>query len=342
MTDQRKGGIAWTHFTSNPIRARWKDDSASGASGHYCEKISPGCANCYASELQPRFRMPKFDKANPDLIEPYLDEKELQRLLKRRKPCKVFLGDMTDIFGDWVPDEWLDRIFAVMALTPHITYQLLTKRAERMRRYFQTVEHRDGILDNRKSHVLYEAAIGLLSHGKQPAGKPPDWPLPNVHLGVSVETQEYADKRIPDLLQTPAAVRFLSVEPLLEPVDLEYPKTLWPDGPQMCCNGTDCACGGLPVDPPLLYGIDWVIVGGESGPKARPMHPDWVQAIRDQCVAAGVPFFFKQWGAWWPGDPKRIYREERIDYSDGSCAVRVGKKAAGRMLDGQEWSEFPA
>jgi protein gp37 len=170
------------------------------------------------------------------------------------------------------------------------------------------------------------------------------WPLPNVWLGVSVENQATANERIPLLLRTPAAVRFLSMEPLLGPVVLPevFLKRLHFDGRDH--NYPDGA--GM---------IDWIIVGGESGPKARPMHPDWVRSLRDQCAAAGVPFLFKQWGEWAPAlagmwfypltdGPQFSQRAEGKDcftFDDGAGAVRIGKTAAGRLLDGREWNEFP-
>ena len=243
-----KTPIEWTDFTSNPIKARRQLTPASKVNvGHYCEKISPGCSACYASRLQKRFGMPTFDARDPS-IEPFLDEAELQKLLKRRKPCKVFLGDMTDIFGYWVPDEWLDKIFAVMALTPHVTYQVLTKRSKRMREYWSTPErvYRIGVGAENLFHS--RNLLGVLSKqdrlrirdlssrcwGYREDGESVEkmrLPLPNVHLGVSAENQQYADERIPDLLQTPAAVRFVSYEPALGPVDFSGLNAHYPERP---------------------------------------------------------------------------------------------------------------
>ena len=173
------------------------------------------------------------------------------------------------------------------------------------------------------------------------------WPIPNVWLGVSVENQEAADERIPLLLQTPAAVRWISAEPLLGQVDL-------------ACAGLEIDLSGPLEDPPKVN-IDWVVVGGESGPGARPMHPDLARGLRDQCAAAGVPFLFKQWGEWAPhqaraggdegGDLRRGHvrylqgdgREPDGHFRKGDAAVaRVGKKAAGRLLDGRTWDGYPA
>lgn len=362
--------IEWTDFSVNPIRARHK---ITGRVGHMCLKISPGCAHCYASRLQKRFGMPTFDAHDPN-VEPFLDESVLARLLKRRKPCKVFLGDMTDIFGDWVPDEWLDKIFAVMSLTPHVTYQILTKRSGWMRKYFADL----GRVGEQTAGYAFDFSERNWSGFIQPL-----FPLQNCWLGVSVETQEY-DYRITDLLATPAAVRFVSYEPALGPVDFESVR--WCREPTLGHRVDVLRAGfwsgktpttGMPVegagefvnhsDMPRL---DWVICGGESGPGARPMHPDWARSVRDQCVAAGVPFFFKQWGAFEPIEAKTIPPQHKFavrcirsgDYNvnaDGSFEVfddqisasnegigfpmrRVGKKAAGRLLDGREWSEFPS
>ena len=176
------------------------------------------------------------------------------------------------------------------------------------------------------------------------------WP-PHVWIGCTAGTQQAADESIPHLLDIPARVRFLSCEPLLESLDLRYPKSLWPEGPPYCCNGDQCACYGVPTEPPLIHGINWVICGGESGPKARPMHPDWARSLRDQCAAAGVPFHFKQWGQW---NEARIMSEEEIRSGkprpgyvfvrhDGEIVIAesVGKAAAGRLLDGKEHNGFP-
>jgi protein gp37 len=232
-----------------------------------------------------------------------------------RKPKRVFVCSMGDLFHEDVPAEAYDRIFDVMQDTPRHTYQLLTKRPLRMA---TVLEHDWG---------------GLLEGLNE---------LPtNVWLGVTAENQEWADKRIPVLLEIPAAVRFVSLEPLLGPITLRRLDL----GPELVLNALD----GQSMHHLMNgYGLlDWVIVGGESGPGARPMHPQWVRNIRDQCVAAGVPFFFKGWGAWLRPDQRRDWRTEPISaarthqWPDDTVSYRIGKKAAGRMLDGREWSEFP-
>jgi protein gp37 len=266
-----------------------------------------------------------------------------------------------------------------MMLAPQHTFMVLTKRPERMAKYFRLYNRDEKI--GHEAMYLYEQfggrgdcslAAGLIyGQGKTSnlphiPPHPEAWPLPNVWLGVSVENQRVADERIPLLLQTPAAVRFLSMEPLLGPVDLSAFKPF--DG-ECYCSDYRC-CPRMAKDCPETA-IDWVIVGGESGPNARPMHPDWVRSLRDQCKEVGVPFFLKQMGEWAIG--RRMYEveipgilnsardgiiagmtidppEERgkaryicID-SEGKAfeMVRVGKKVAGRVLDGRTWDEFPA
>lgn len=212
---------------------------------------------------------------------------------------------MSDLFHEQVPTEFIDKVFGIMALTPQHTYQVLTKRPERMRDYLRGA---------RSVPVWVAARDRMLEplHGRTwvyPGGPMDDkpWPLPNVWLGTSVENQHWADVRIPLLLDTPAAVRFLSCEPLLGPVDLR---------PYLTCSEGGCAWHGEELwcichNP----GLHWVIVGGESGPGARPMALDWVRGLRDQCQAAKVAFFYKQQGGPRPG--------------------------MWRLLDGRTWDEFP-
>lgn len=257
---------------------------------------------------------------------------------------------MSDLFHPDVPDEFIADVFAVMSLLPQHTFQVLTKR----QRSLSTLADPDWRYKVQLARIRLQQQTGLWT--------PPTWPWPNIWLGVSVENQRYADLRIPHLLATPAAVRFLSIEPLLGPVVLRHEWLM----PRANVCGTDSvtpeaqnairdivkAAGGK-----LGWtGIDWCIVGGESGPGARPMHPDWVRDLRDQCVAAGVPFFFKQWGEWAPrGDgrsPSFVLGDGRYASAVTDCerivgqpeAVvmsRVGKKAAGRELDGRTWDEMP-
>jgi protein gp37 len=240
---------------------------------------------------------------------------------------------MSDLFHKDIPDGFIARVFATMAATPQHTYQILTKRHARMRALLSKPSFPELVTtwawrDRGGTPTIGHRGLFSL-------------PLPNVWLGVSVENQHWADIRIPALLKTPAAVRFLSCEPLLGPVDLTMVD--W-DG-----------ATGLCVLEKAPYGIDWVIAGGESGTGARPMHPDWVRTLRDQCVAGAVPFLFKQWGAWGPtnqvgagvGEPNEVclpdssVRQLRPDFQEGRWFRRVGKKAAGRELDGRTWDEYP-
>lgn len=291
----------------NPIRARKLNSSAGGfeigskSVGHYCEKISPGCAHCYASALQSRFKTPAFpgvaregdtvplDGALRTGVTPYLDETKLDEVLRRRKPTRYFWCDMTDLFGWWVRDEWLDKCFAAMAATPQHTHLVLTKRPDRMLSYMQGVRSKtEGGFAKRgvalaawaREHWPADALAALMESSE--AGWWEWLDMPNVFLGVSAEDQKRADERIPLLLQTPAAVRFVSIEPLLGPVDLRTGVYQWP------AVGADLGT--------TLAGIDWVIIGGESGPHARPCNIEWVRSIVQQCQAAGAACFVKQLG----------------------------------------------
>lgn len=237
--------------------------------------------------------------------------------LKWKNPALVFTCSWSDWFIEEADNGWRDEAWDIIRATPHLTYQILTKRIER-------------------------AADHL----------PPDWPLKNVWLGVSVENQEYADRRIPPLLDIPATVRFLSVEPLIGAVDL----VSWFDNIDRTRTGSLMRINDFEPD------IDWVVAGGESGPDSRPSHPGWLRSLRDQCIEADVPFHFKQWGEWMPlpaGDASALEKLPRSAHvclvksdgrvirpysgldAPGAQMVRVGKKAAGHLLDGREWLEFP-
>ncbi len=331
-----KTKISWTNATWSPIRARVREDARAiaaargytsllpiiqpGRVGPHCEHVSPGCENCYSETNNGRC-LPyngtglPFDRRARELVDICIDEKILRQPLRWRRPRKIFVCSQTDLFGEFVPDELIDRVFAVMALCPH-TFQVLTKRAGRMRDYCSS--------DATVGRLVQ--LIEALTHGIE--GVSVTWSycddqlagirFPNIWLGVSVEDQPTADERIPLLLQTPAAVRFVSAEPLLGPVDFS----------------------------PYLSGyphVDWVIPGGESGPGARSMHPDWVRSARDQCQTAGIPFFFKQWGEYCTPDqlPERTLEKFEIQPEDEDRLLRFGRKASGRLLDGVEWSQFP-
>ncbi|MCC3459815.1 MAG: DUF5131 family protein [Oscillatoriales cyanobacterium] len=289
--------IEWTNLTCNPIHLIREDGSHGG---HWCYKVSPGCANCYSeTQNQSNYfkfasKLPYTGKAPDNLI---FDEKVMQELLKIRSPKKVFLGSMTDLFGEWVPDEWIDKAFAYMAIAPQHTFQILTKRPERMKKYL------DGITGYR----LYQALLScywedadfprhiLRKYPTQEAFLElfenlglPDRSIPNIWLGTSVENQKAADDRIPSLSQTPAAVRFLSCEPLLESIDLR--KYLG-----LCSGCQTCEFhGGHRISKSML---GWIIAGGESGPGARPCHVDSIRSIVRQCKQSETAVFVKQLGS---------------------------------------------
>ena len=369
-----KSKIEWTDATWNPIRG--------------CSVVSEGCRNCYAMHVAARFSgegMPYEGLAYRNGSGAHwtgkvrLIEEHLEDPLRWKKPRRIFVNSMSDLFHEKVTDGQILRIFEIMLRCPQHTFQILTKRPARMRAWFRRWENLEGETlspqlvrgpkEVRKAHPSGRGqmfAEYLETLGSQP---PPGcaWPTfdwmegmrwwprsimkqPNIWLGVSVEDQKTADERIPLLIQTPAAVRFISAEPLLGPIDLQAP---W----------------SMLNDEYPAHGIHWVICGGESGPKARPMHPDWARSIRDQCVAAGVPFFFKQWGEYDHGvrgdcdhfssdgaqgpfiklNPPRVdvWRCNVCNRLHGESNdqpfdfAKTGKKAAGRLLDGKEWSEYP-
>jgi protein gp37 len=344
-----KTKIEWTTDTWNPIRAR---NLKTGKTGWHCEHATTGCINCYSERLNLRLGtgLP-FKPGHRKDIEIFLDENMLTAPLRWKKPRMIFVCSMTDLFADFVKDGWIDRIFAVMALCPQHTFQVLTKRAERLRTWFSTTSAND----ERVTDVVANAyEIGGL---ERPNGEmwatdakvcsiSTRWPLSNCWLGISCERQEEADERIPKLLATPAAVRFISAEPLLGPIDIGEYLVGHEDHDVDLSRAPGSMVGGCVGWTPS---IDWVIVGGESGPHARPMHPDWTRSIRDRCRAAGVPFFLKQWGEWAPSDrgeligvdPEIAEHDCAFDATAAERMARVGKKAAGRMLDGREWNDMP-
>ncbi len=307
MGDKTK--IEWTDATWNPVTG--------------CTQVSPGCDHCYALTLAERFRgTPSHYFENG--FDVTLRPDKLDQPLRWTKPRRIFVTSMSDLFHSDVPDEYIARAFAVMALAPQHTFQVLTKRHGRMRSLLPSPAFEDQV-----------RAVSGIETGWDYYGT---WPLPNVWLGVSVEDQSRADLRIPALMETPAAVRFVSCEPLLGPVTLTHLHSHCP---------THDFAGGFCSGPcPDRRWPDWVIVGGESGRGARPMHPDWARSLRDQCQAAGVAFHFKQWGEWVTEDqaPEDITLPG-ISWShlgDGGPSVyKVGKHNAGRELDGRTWDEMP-
>jgi protein gp37 len=411
--------IEWTEETWNPVVG--------------CSFASEGCRNCYAVGMTHRLgsmALADIDKGkDPGKKGDYVAltvknsrgvrhfngqvrtiDSALSVPLRRKTPTRYFVNSMADLFHPKVPFDFIDKVFAVMALCPQHTFQVLTKRPERMAEYTNELysgqrsigDASDGMWSSMMaSRLQVAAAFGVKPGGG--VGIRTDHPLKNVWLGTSVEDQATADERIPHLLRCPAAVRWLSCEPLLGAVDitcglphykcdagemdaiyhgercktddcgwrgLEHPdkqrriETTTPGGIE---SGL-CRCLQAGVDR-IYGGVDWVVAGGESGKGARPMHPDWARSLRDQCQAAGVPFFFKQWGHWVPYEqsaqaPMLIGQDGRevdghaippdcVDQvnqevggwmMDDQCDVyrRVYKKAAGRLLDGVEHNEYPA
>lgn len=331
MSDKTK--IEWTDATWNPVTG--------------CTKVSPGCDHCYAETIANRFT---GTKAYPRGFDVTLRPERLDQPLRWQRPRRVFVNSMSDLFHKDVPDEYIARVFAVMALADQHTFQVLTKRPGRMR----------SLLSSDAFMQAVDSAIpGVVAALRPPRVWYDTWPLPNVWLGTSVEDQRWANVRVPQLLDTPATVRFLSCEPLLGPVDLVFTdtreQTYWLSGRPGW--GPEEDRGDGLVTQPLVIGpsIDWVIVGGESGPNARVMQLDWAESLRDQCTGAGIPFFFKQWGEWQPttrigagvlDDPRERFGEEVEDGKFPQATWRrlyrrVGKKLAGRDLAGRTWDEYP-
>lgn len=356
----KNSNIEWTHHTFSPWRG--------------CTKVSAGCKNCYAETLS---------KRNPGTLgvwgvngtrevasesmwaEPLKWNKWAaegtcyacggKRTIKTKtgpRDCmtclasgtfgepyraRVFCASLSDVFegeNTMPPESWnvvaaaRIRLFRLIQATPNLDWLLLTKRPENILSILKLMHFAASVTLHDPHFALWiEAWIN---------GFPPT----NVWLGTSAEDQEAADKRIPELLQVPAAVRFLSCEPLLGPVDFEFDTEV---GILSFLQSHDFG------DKPTAK-IDWVIVGGESGPDARPLHPDWARRLRDQCKASGVPFLFKQWGEWLPGSQAAHFTDKQLStipcQSVLSCGLetfhfRTGKKAAGRLLDGVKHDEFP-
>ncbi len=312
-------------------KIEWADAVWNPVTG--CTKVSEGCRHCYAERQVQRFGDRVHPDGGHDFRRVMMHCSKLDQPLHWRKPRRVFVCSMGDLFHDDVSDEFIAAVFGVMAASPQHTFMVLTKRPERMHAYAARLDALMPHLQDTDERTLGDTRWGSGVHF-------PDFPLSNVWLGVSTENQAAADERIPLLLQTPAAVRFVSCEPMLGPVDVS--KWLRPrSAPHKDGYGGDHA-PGFTSD---LRVLDWVICGGESGPGARPMHPDWARSLRDQCAAAQVPFFFKQWGEWAPNclcDKKRPCRTTpRPEPGHLGCMFRCGKKAAGRELDGRTHDEIP-
>jgi len=264
-----KTKIEWAEEVWNPITG--------------CTKISEGCKHCYAERFAKRMRGRfGYSEENPFQITFHRDR--ISQPTRWRKPRKVFVCSMGDLFHESVPFEWIDEVMYFISLGWWHTFLILTKRPHRMREYFS----------KQSKKRIYKIPT-------------------NVWLGVSVENQQRAEERIPDLLRTGDELtkRFVSIEPMLGPIDLKMIKA---DG--FVVNALSGMYGAFSPIHPFDRKLNWVIVGGESGPNARPIQPDWIRKIRDQCLRTNIPFFFKQWGG-------------------------KNKKKNGRLLDGRTWEEFP-
>ncbi|WP_426018954.1 DUF5131 family protein [Brevundimonas sp. DWR2-3-1b1] len=355
----------------------WTDATWNIVTG--CSVVSPGCTNCYAMRLAgtrlrdhpSRKGLTTESKAGPVWNgQVRFNADWLTQPLRWSKPRKIFVAAHGDLFHDGVTDDQLDQIFAVMALCPQHVFQILTKRPERMLAYFVRLAESQRALDHMSfivPQVLDDAAARIdgASHGVSFDDTP--WPLPNVWLGVSAEDQTRAAQRVAILLETPAAVRWVSAEPLLGSIDF---RSLEVEPPHRRYRNALTGQGMSRTDGPffaetLSAKLDWVVVGGESGQGSRPMHPDWARHIRDDCAAAGTPFLFKQWGDWTPGENAQNTIGRTVDTADWfndqwhfetltsasaegmhiddePTCYRAGKKAAGRRLDGVQHDGYPA
>jgi protein gp37 len=317
---------------SDGTKISWSDATWNVVTG--CTKISEGCLRCYIDRTPP-FRMAQRKFNGPGIgatTGVKLHSDRLHIPLRWRKPRMIFVCSLADLFHDEVPDRFIAEVFAVISLAPRHVFQVLTKRHARLRM----------LLNTERFWSLVDEARTMRGH-RPLAGDAPHV-LENAWIGVSTENQKWADMRIPALLQTPAAVRWISAEPLLGPINL-HDEWLTPNG------------------------LSWGVTGGESGHHARPMHPHWARGLRDQCVKSGVAFHFKQWGEWAPTGTSAMYSHEsragwyhspdrHVVMDDATGAgkpvgeitgaeppytrmYRVGKKAAGRTLDGREWNGYP-
>lgn len=349
--------IAWTEKVWNPTRG--------------CSKVSDGCKNCYAERMAARFSgkgqpyeglvtLPYFttrtveyrdmdgnytgqDDCDVKVASRWTGEARfipemLDAPLRWKKPSLIFVNSMSDLFHNDITDEQIAETLAVVAYCERHTFQILTKRPERMLDVLGRVvtervaKHGASAGQRLPDCVWAKERVWQIVQSRYDAGRVHSWhwPLTNLHLGVSVENQSAVDERIPLLLQCPAAVRWVSCEPLLGQIDFSQVPTPLRDSVR----------------------IDWVVTGGESGPNARPMHPDWARSLRDQCKAANVPYFFKQHGEWSEDDngDRCVMRngqnlpnlEPNGNNGYGACRIsRVGKKRAGNLLDGVRYEMRP-
>lgn len=363
MVDQRAGGITWTDETWNPIRG--------------CRRVNTDCENCYAERLaatrlsqSPAYRglavlTPDGPRWTGQVV---LDQKTLPAPLRWQRPRLIFVNAMSDLFYEDLTDDQIDQVVAVMALARRHTFQVLTKRPARMATYLA-----DPATPERLAKVMaYQLhrpglAIRLTTNIDLGSTKTPQWwPLPNVWWGASMGHKAAVQAMMPHLAacRPSAAVLWVSAEPLIEAIQpyLDFDTWFWKTCPT--CNGSmsvPVAGGGAPCPTCLDQQgfvasglIDWMVAGGESGPGARPIDPQVVRSLRDNCLAAGVAFHFKQWGEWAPvtyysideeylADNNRVYRLAPADVAATwkGLAGRIGRNAAGRTLDGKVWNDYP-
>ena len=328
-------GISWTNATWNPIRG--------------CTRVSEGCRHCYAERVAARFSGPGQPYEGLAVRKLRVISDDDQRVearwtgdvrfvaehladpLRWRRPRRIFVNSMSDLFHERLTNEQIAAVFGVMAAAPHHTFQVLTKRSARMREWFawarrDFTDRQRGIVSAPNTfRALLDAAFEVLGPPSKPAldaawhaHDDDRWPLPNVWLGVSAENQAAADERIPDLLATPAAVRWVSAEPLLGPVDL---------------------ASASPNARSLAQDLDWIVAGCESGPGARPADVEWFRSLRDQCATAGVAFFLKQaarrggeWTDWkdvigpGPGSKQKAGGVIELPYLDGVQHAEMPKE----------------
>lgn len=352
-----KTGIEWADSTFNP----WIG----------CTKVSPGCDHCYAERDTRRFGRVQWGTGQPRVRtseanwkkplqwnrRPFFECKECgwrgdeighdwidtktcpaceQHALKpvRRR---VFCASLADVFDNEVDPAWRADLFSLIEQTPNLDWMLLTKRIGNVTR-------------------MVEEATDLIDYGEgwQSMWGQGKWPE-NVWIGATICNQEEAYRDIPKLLAFPAIVRFLSIEPMLGRIDLCETFGMWWNQTMQCFEANSSVGFNRNPRNHADKAIDWVIVGGESGPNARPMHPAWVRSLRDQCAAAGVPLLFKQWGEWMPaenedgkivlrfkvGDPTGPQQPKFHEWDGGAFSARVGKRAAGRLLDGVQHDGYP-
>lgn len=292
-----------------------------------CTKISAACDHCYAEEWAGRFGQvqwgdnPRKRTSDANWRKPRKWNRDAE---KSGKPHFVFCASLADVFDNQVPTEWRNDLWELIASTRNLTWLLLTKRPQNIQRMLP-------VMDSTKP-------------GYKPWNE--KWPWKNVWLGTTVENQQAADRNIPALLAVPAVKRFLSCEPLLGPVDLTDIQVRRSGGVEHwdCLDRVEAREAELEGDVGGV--INWVIAGGESGPNARPSHPDWFRSLRDQCAAAGTPFLFKQWGEWKSSSQAEVDSREGSgvithEFEDRAIVRRVGKKRAGRLLDGVQHDGRP-